>query len=58
MDEQKKAPSDWYVLHTLTGQEMKVQKSIEARRRTEEMGDYIGVTCKYRNFIRNFQIFG
>ena len=42
MDEEKKAPSDWYVLHTLTGQEMKVQKSIEARRRTEEMGDYIG----------------
>lgn len=42
MDEQKQTPSDWYVLHTLTGQEMKVQKSIEARRRTEEMGDYVG----------------
>lgn len=33
---------EWFVLHTLTGQENKAQKSIEARTRLEEMGDYIG----------------
>jgi transcriptional antiterminator NusG len=32
----------WFVLHTLTGQEQKVKRSIEARVRLEEMGDYIG----------------
>ncbi len=32
----------WFVLHTLTGQENKVQKSIEARVRLERMEDYIG----------------
>ena len=32
----------WFVLHTLTGQEQKVKRSIEARVRIEEMGDYIG----------------
>ena len=32
----------WFVLHTLTGQEQKVKRSIEARTRLEEMGDYIG----------------
>ena len=32
----------WYVLHTLTGQELKVLKSIQARVRIEEMGEYIG----------------
>lgn len=33
---------DWFVLHTLTGQENKVQKSIVARTKLEAMGDYIG----------------
>ena len=32
----------WFVLHTLTGQELKVRRSIEARIRLEEMGHYIG----------------
>jgi len=32
----------WFVLQTLTGQEMKVKRSIEARTRLEEMGEYIG----------------
>jgi len=32
----------WFVLHTLTGQEQKVKRSIEARTRLEEMGDYLG----------------
>ncbi|MDD2598183.1 MAG: transcription termination/antitermination protein NusG [Kiritimatiellae bacterium] len=32
----------WFVLHTLTGQELKVRRSIEARVRLEEMGNYIG----------------
>ncbi|MCL1920705.1 MAG: transcription termination/antitermination protein NusG [Kiritimatiellaeota bacterium] len=32
----------WFVLHTLTGQEQKVKRSIEARTRLEEMGEYIG----------------
>ena len=32
----------WFVLHTLTGQELKVKRSIEARIRLEEMGHYIG----------------
>jgi len=32
----------WFVLHTLTGQEQKVKHSIEARTRLEEMGEYIG----------------
>ncbi len=32
----------WFVLHTLTGQELKVKRSIEARVRLEEMGRYIG----------------
>ncbi len=31
----------WFVLHTLSGQEMKVKESIERRIKTEEMGDYI-----------------
>ena len=33
---------EWFVLHTLTGQENKVQKSIIARTRLEAMGDYVG----------------
>ena len=32
----------WFVLHTLTGQENKAQKSIEARVKLERMDDYIG----------------
>ena len=32
----------WFVLHTLTGQELKAQKSIEARVRIERMEDFIG----------------
>ena len=32
----------WFVLHTLTGQEQKVKRSIEARVKIEEMGEYIG----------------
>ncbi len=32
----------WFVLHTLTGQENKAQKSIEARIRLERMEEYIG----------------
>ena len=32
----------WFVLHTLTGQEQKAKRSIEARVRIEEMGEYIG----------------
>ena len=33
---------EWFVLHTLTGQENKVQKSIVARTRLEAMGEYVG----------------
>lgn len=33
--------SQWFVVHTLSGQEQKVKESIEKRVRTEEMGDYI-----------------
>ena len=32
----------WFVLHTLTGQENKAQRSIEARVRLERMEDYVG----------------
>ena len=32
----------WFVLHTLTGQENKAQKSIEARVKLERMEDYVG----------------
>ena len=32
----------WFVLHTLTGQENKAQKSIEARVKLERMVDFIG----------------
>ena len=31
----------WFVLHTLTGQENKAQKSIDARVKLERMEDYI-----------------
>ena len=33
---------EWFVLHTLVGQENKAQKSIVARTKLEAMGDYIG----------------
>jgi transcriptional antiterminator NusG len=33
--------SQWFVLHTLSGQELKVKESIEKRLKTEEMGEYI-----------------
>jgi len=33
--------SQWFVLHTLSGQELKVKESIEKRVKTEEMGEYI-----------------
>ena len=33
---------EWFVLHTLTGQEMKVRKRIESRIQHEEMEDLIG----------------
>jgi transcriptional antiterminator NusG len=33
--------TQWFVIHTLSGQEQKVKDSIEKRIKTEEMGDYI-----------------
>jgi transcription termination/antitermination protein NusG len=33
--------SQWFVIHTLSGQEQKVKESIEKRIKTEEMGEYI-----------------
>ena len=33
--------SQWFVIHTLSGQEQKVKESIEKRIRTEEMTDYV-----------------
>ena len=33
--------TQWFVLHTLAGQEMKVKDSIEKRLKAEEMGEYI-----------------
>ena len=33
---------NWFVLHTLTGQENKAQKSIEARVKLERMDEYVG----------------
>ncbi len=33
---------EWFVLHTLTGQEGKVEKSINVRKRQESMEDYVG----------------
>ncbi|MCX7592032.1 MAG: transcription termination/antitermination protein NusG [Kiritimatiellae bacterium] len=35
-------PKEWFVLHTLTGQEYKVQESIRRRVKLEEMEDLIG----------------
>lgn len=33
---------EWFVIHTLTGQEQKVQESIRRRGEQEEMGDFLG----------------
>jgi transcriptional antiterminator NusG len=33
--------SQWFVIHTLSGQEQKVKESIEKRIKTEEMADYV-----------------
>jgi transcription termination/antitermination protein NusG len=33
--------SQWFVIHTLSGQEQKVKESIEKRLKQEEMGEYI-----------------
>jgi transcriptional antiterminator NusG len=33
--------SQWFVIHTLSGQEQKVKESIEKRIKSEEMGDYV-----------------
>jgi transcriptional antiterminator NusG len=33
--------AQWFVLHTLSGQEQKVKESIEKRLKAEEMGEYI-----------------
>ena len=33
--------SQWFIIHTLAGQEQKVKESIEKRLKAEEMGDYI-----------------
>ena len=33
--------TQWFVIHTLSGQEQKVKESIEKRLKTEEMGEYI-----------------
>lgn len=33
--------SQWFVIHTLSGQEQKVKESIEKRTKTDEMQDYI-----------------
>ncbi len=33
--------SQWFVIHTLSGQEQKVKESIEKRVKTEEMSEYI-----------------
>ncbi len=33
--------SQWFVIHTLSGQEQKVKEGIEKRIKPEEMGDYI-----------------
>ena len=33
--------SQWFVIHTLSGQEQKVKESIEKRLKAEEMGEYV-----------------
>ena len=34
-------PNQWFAIHTLSGQELKVRDNIEKRIKTEEMQDYI-----------------
>lgn len=36
-----KNKAQWFVVHTLSGQELKVKESLEKRLKAEEMGDYI-----------------
>ena len=43
---------EWFVLHALTGQENKVEKSIKARTKLEDMGEYIGATLSIPLFNR------
>ena len=33
--------SEWFVIHTLSGQEQRVKESIEKRIKTEEMGEFV-----------------
>ena len=41
MDSTVKSEFQWFVLHTLSGQEQKVKDSLEKRLKVEEMGDWI-----------------
>jgi transcriptional antiterminator NusG len=41
VDQDTKSEFQWFVLHTLSGQEQKVKDSIEKRVKIEELGDYI-----------------
>ena len=41
VDQETKSEFQWFVLHTLSGQEQKVKDSIEKRIKVEELGDYI-----------------
>jgi transcriptional antiterminator NusG len=41
VDQQTKSEFQWFVLHTLSGQEAKVKSSIEKRMKIEELGDLI-----------------
>ena len=43
--------SQWFVIHTLSGQEQKVKESIEKRIKTEEMGDFIKETQGVIGFV-------
>src|SRR3954466_1083090 len=40
-DKTTAARSQWFVIHTLSGQEQKVKDSIEKRIKPEEMGEFI-----------------
>ncbi|MGY8673698.1 MAG: transcription termination/antitermination NusG family protein, partial [Verrucomicrobiia bacterium] len=42
MSEELSAKHQWFALHTLSGQEMKVRDSIMKRLKAEEMQDHIG----------------
>lgn len=41
VDQQTKSEFQWFVIHTLSGQEQKVKENIERRIKVEEMGDLI-----------------